>query len=125
MAAAAGAGVTAVIGIVVCDEAKEGAWIWADAKSAAETLDDVRLCVDFLTVLSFDKLFLMEDVLLCVEVDGVKVTPVPVFNLPSCVTRDDGIGNFFKETIWLLLGYIEPLILHLHFLPKDCLRDPR
>lgn len=76
-----------------------------DAKSAAETFDDVRLCVDFLIMPSLDKLFLIEDVLVCVEVDGVKVTPVPVFNFPSCVTRDDGIGNFFKETTWLLHGH--------------------
>lgn len=107
MAAGAGAGVgaaaAAAIGIV-CNEAMEGVWMLLEAKSAAETLDDARLCVGFLTLLSFDKLFLIEDVLLCVEVDGVKVMPVLVFNFPSCVTRDDGIGNFFKETTRLLLA---------------------
>lgn len=69
--------------------------VFAGVKSATDTAEDVRLWVGFLIVLSLDKLFLMEDVRVCAEVDGVRVMPVPVFNFPSYATRDEGIGSFF------------------------------
>jgi hypothetical protein len=69
-------------------------------ESLAETADEDRLWEDFLidpVLLSFGwrvKLCLNEAVLVEDEVEGVKIIPVPLFTLPSCETRDEGIGCY-------------------------------